>query len=157
MLIYLSLNRKTNVDGNGVCIFQSAPVFQSHASFKKSLVSPKVRIEIELHLAIFNISHINGSSPLLALRHFKHINPAGLPSVAFTSCRLKHGLCTSFLLGFHSLPSPEIQMIRDHHRPSGGSGHAVEDRGCHFGGAVQPFKGGITAGLMTSLHKNIQE
>lgn len=82
------------------------------------------------------IEHVSVACPLLALTHLKNI-PRGW--VAFTSCRLKHRLCVSILLGLHSLPSPEVQMIRDHHGACGGSRHAVEDRRGHFGGC-SPLK-----------------
>ena len=50
----------------------------------------------------------------------------------FTSGRFKHGLQVFLLPGFDSLPSPEVQMVRDHHGACGGSGHRVEERLGHF-------------------------
>lgn len=79
--------------------------------------------------------------PFLALTPFEH-KIRGPSWVAFTSCRLKHRLWISILPGLHSLPSPEIQMIRDHHGPRGGSKHAVEDGRGHFGGC-RPLKASV--------------
>lgn len=50
----------------------------------------------------------------------------------FTSRRLEHGLCVLLLPGFHSLPTPEIEMVGDHQGPGRGCGHGVEDGLGHF-------------------------
>lgn len=77
--------------------------------------------------------HAGFSCLRLAQTHLKHMI-RGASWVAFTSCGLKHRLRISILPGLHSLSSPEVQMIRDHHGPRGGSRHAVKDGRGHFGG-----------------------
>lgn len=52
--------------------------------------------------------------------------------IFFTSRRLEHGLCVLLRPGFHSLPSPEIEMVGDHQGPGCGCGHGVEDGLGHF-------------------------